>query len=463
MKRLTWIVSAGGCALIFLASRGLSQNPAPQAVPFRTSDGKVTGWRINIPGNRPLASPAIAEGKIFVGGGFGSHEFYAFDAATGQHLWTYHTADDGPTAAVVEGGRIAFNTESCELEIITTSGRPVWKKWLGDPLMSMPAIADGVVYMAYPESRGDNQYHLAAFDLATGKQLWKAAIGSEIITAPVIERDRVYAATVGGAMVALNRTDGKLLWQENQNATSAPAVWNGQAYFSRSQDLQVQRGGRAMAQKTEMLGARPVTAGAQVKDMTATRQDADYLDYAKSAATPAGVASEALDASVGFAGPSKGAAPMAMAKAQIGKATVHGIWAYQGSKAFVDNGRLYSAMGDTARSVDPGTGKVIWAQKVQAPKALRDAPMLTPPAIVNGKLFVGSSAGEVYALSEKGGEILWKADLGEPVSFQPSVANGHLYVTTDRGSLFCLNTGDARDHGWLMWGGTPAHNGLSGR
>ena len=30
------------------------------------------------------------------------------------------------------------STESCEIEILTLDGKPVWKKWLGDPLMSMP-------------------------------------------------------------------------------------------------------------------------------------------------------------------------------------------------------------------------------------------------------------------------------------------------------------------------------------
>src|SRR5579864_9166779 len=89
------------------------------AVPFRTPDGKVKGWKVEIPGNRALATPAVVAGKVFVGGGFGSHEFYAFDAVTGKKLWQYQTADDGPTAAVVHDGSVAFNTESCELEILT--------------------------------------------------------------------------------------------------------------------------------------------------------------------------------------------------------------------------------------------------------------------------------------------------------------------------------------------------------
>jgi outer membrane protein assembly factor BamB len=170
-----------------------------------------------------------------------------------------------------------------------------------------------------------------------------------------------------------------------------------------------------------------------------------------------------MDASVGFA-TSKGAALMAPAQRNLGKATVNGIWAHQGSKPFVDQGRLYSSMGDNARSVDPATGKVIWSRKLRAGRSESDLDaLLTPPAIVNGKLFIASASGEVYALAEKSGDVLWTVRIGEPVSFQPTVANGHVYVATDGGTLYCLNTGDARDHGWLMWGANGAHNGMAGK
>src|SRR5262245_44671563 len=44
-----------------------------KAVPFKTSDGKE-GWAIRIPRELPLATPAYADGMIFVGGGYGSNE-----------------------------------------------------------------------------------------------------------------------------------------------------------------------------------------------------------------------------------------------------------------------------------------------------------------------------------------------------------------------------------------------------
>src|SRR5215207_1949426 len=53
---------------------------------FRTTDGK-TGWVVRLPGGLPLATPAYANGRLFVGGGYGASEFYAFDARTGRLVW----------------------------------------------------------------------------------------------------------------------------------------------------------------------------------------------------------------------------------------------------------------------------------------------------------------------------------------------------------------------------------------
>jgi len=203
-----------------------------------------------------------------------------------------------------------------------------------------------------------------------------------------------------------------------------------------------------------MVAKRAVKAQAVASELPATRQNADYLDYKKNENSTQTKLSKSYDASVGFAG-SQGSASQMMPKAManIGKASVHGIWSYQGSKNFVDHGKVYASMGDRAQSVDPDSGKVLWSR-------VPGKGLLTPPAIVNGKLFVGSDSGGFHALSAKDGAELWSVPLGESVSFQPAVSRGRVYVVTDTGSLYCLNTGDARDDGWLMWGATPAHNGL---
>src|ERR1700686_2151858 len=112
-----------------------------EAASFGTPDGK-TGWVLRLPGGRPIATPAYADGLLFVGGGYGSHEFYAFDAATGEMKWKLACGDDGPTAAVIDDGLVAFNTESCTLFVCQAkTGKILWQEWLGDPLMAQPAIS----------------------------------------------------------------------------------------------------------------------------------------------------------------------------------------------------------------------------------------------------------------------------------------------------------------------------------
>src|SRR5258708_5661600 len=89
--------------------------------PFLDRDGRERGWQVKLPGGRPLATPAVVDGRVFLGGGFGSYDFFALDAECGKLLWQYQTTDDGPTAAVVEDDLVAFNTESCELEVVTAA------------------------------------------------------------------------------------------------------------------------------------------------------------------------------------------------------------------------------------------------------------------------------------------------------------------------------------------------------
>src|SRR5215211_3353587 len=161
-------------------------------IPFQTADGRQ-GWTINLPGQRPIATPAYWNGMVFVGGGYGSHEFYAFNAQTGAVIWKIKTSDDGPTAAVVEDGCVAFNTESCTVIVCDAkTGKILWQEWLGDPLMSQPAIDRGRLYIAYPagqrkshqaSSNRSSGHKLLCADLKTGRHIWEQPITADIISA----------------------------------------------------------------------------------------------------------------------------------------------------------------------------------------------------------------------------------------------------------------------------------------
>jgi Ca-activated chloride channel homolog len=428
---------------------------------FQSADGRFRGWKVTIPGGHSLATPAVVNGRVFLGGGFGSYDFYAFNADDGRLAWQYQTTDDGPTAAVVDDDHVVFNTESCELEVLTVDGTLVWKKWLGDPLMSMPAVAGRRVYIAYPDSRGDRRHYIACFDLLTGHEYWKEPIEGEVITAPVLAEGHVHFSTLNGTIYRIRQNDGGVEWKEPRNATSSPVVWQSECFFSQRLEVRTGHAAGHGAHQTEHLGSLTLQ-GAVHRHYAGTSRRADYLDHGRRATgSPVYKTSTQKDAAVGF-GHFKGDSKMHQAMENLGQGHVHSIWAYQGSKPFVSRARLYAAQGDTVSAADPRSDQVFWTKLVGRTegdhKEVLDSP-LTPPAIANEKLFFGSVSGEIHCLSARSGEELWKVSVGEPIVFQPAVARGRVYLGTDSGSLICLETGEPNDDGWLMWGADAAHNG----
>jgi outer membrane protein assembly factor BamB len=259
----------------------------------------------------------------------------------------------------------------------------------------------------------------------------------------------------------VRQSDGHIEWKEPRNATSSPVVWQGECYFSQRLEVAANRTTQQGPYQTEQLVALALR-GAKMRAYGGTSQQADYLDHDKrKVGSPVYASDNHRDAKVGF-GHAKGDSKMHQAMHNLGKAHVHAVWAYQGSKPFVSRGRLYAAQGDSVHSSDPQSDQVFWkkilGEQVEGNKDLLDSP-LTPPAIVNGKLFFGTVQGDLHCLAAESGEVLWSAGVGEPIIFQPAIASGRVYMGTETGSLICLETGDAGDDGWLMWGADAAHNG----
>ena len=61
------------------------------------------------------------------------------------------------------------------------------------------------------------------------------------------------------------------------------------------------------------------------------------------------------------------------------------------------------------------------------------------PAVVNGVVYVGSGANNVYALNASTGAPLWSYTTGGGVTSSPAVANGVVYIGSDDGNVYALN------------------------
>src|ERR1051326_2103016 len=100
------------------------------------------GFTIKLPSNTNVPTPTVHDGKVYVSGGFGRKQYFAFDSKTGDKKWAVNIDDDGPSSGVIEDDVLVYNTESCTIFATDAkSGKYLWSHWLGDPLMSMPAIA----------------------------------------------------------------------------------------------------------------------------------------------------------------------------------------------------------------------------------------------------------------------------------------------------------------------------------
>lgn len=457
---------------------------------FTTSDGR-SGWGIRIPGGRPIATPAYADGMLFVGGGYGSHEFYAFDASTGELVWQIHTADDGPTAAVVEDGYVAFNTESCTVIIVEAkTGKLVWQEWLGDPLMSQPAIADGKLYIAYPKggrlhgyhnnamespahaanhsaaylklpdarqendgkgdySEGNESHRMLCADLKTGRHIWDRPISADVISAPVIDSSKLYFTCFDGTSYCFDAASGELQWRKENAGTSAPIIAEGKVVMTRKEmhGERAQEGMKVMSRGGDDAHEGMIAAG-----------DAAYLAQDSGGGVAVGnVLQGVLDESVGF-GSAPAAANLGAANAHLGVRTVVGGWAYQGSRAAYKTGRIMNAQGRYLNSVHSSDGRMAWRAEARGKDIDADGQIFSPPAIGEEYLYLCTSYGHLGSVRQRDGAFGFLYRTPHPAAFQPALAEGNMYVGTVDGMLICLKTGSRDADGWYAWGGNARHN-----
>ncbi len=420
------------------------------AQPFLAASGQ-RGWKVRIPGGRALATPAVVDGMVFVGGGFGSNEFYAFDAAPGRPRWAIRVSDDGPTAAVVAEGRVVFNTESCTLFVVDArTGKHLWSRWLGDPLMSQPAVHAGVVYMAYPGP--DGEHRLIALRLADGATVFERRIAGDVVSAPVVEGDSVYLTTTDGTVYRHALGDGRVLFEKRMNATSAPTVAGGEIYVAQNDPAAPKEQGRRE-------GIRRMDQAGGYKGELHASKPAPWLDSRVQERSHYAGKVKSDDTSVGFAA-APSTAKTGEAAANLGQGTVRGLWEFQGSRPPSVKDHNYVTQGDVVRDLDRVSGKVLWEKKLAGDAAQVGGHLGTPPAYAAGKLVIGTAQGDVVAYAAEGGAELLRVATGEEIRFQPALAGGRVFVGTATGTLLAIDSGDPSLDGWTMWGGGPEHDGV---
>lgn len=81
----------------------------------------------------------------------------------------------------------------------------------------------------------------------------------------------------------------------------------------------------------------------------------------------------------------------------------------------------------------------------------------SPPDVVNGVVYVGSTDGNIYALNATNGAKIWNYTTGGMILASPTVVNGIVYGGSSNGNVYALNANSGVKL-WNFTAGAPASN-----
>lgn len=251
---------------------------------------------------------------------------------------------------------------------------------------------------------------LSAIDRKTGRQLWSKRLGTLSASTPAVVGNRLYATILaresdgeGGRIVALNATDGVIVWSRNlpSRSESSPIVANGKVIFG-SEDGTVY----ALNANSGTTIWTYKAAGAVKASPTLVNGILYFGDYA-------GIVqaiSERTGAKIWSAG-SEGA--------PLGSGTFYSTAAYAYGRIYLGNtdGRIYA--------YDANNGELAWA--VQTGAYVYASPSIADVQGLGPTIFEGSYDGNFYALNARSGRIEWRYPAGGKISGSSTIVGKVVY------------------------------------
>jgi outer membrane protein assembly factor BamB len=181
-----------------------------------------------------ISSPVISGDLVIFAAADGI--VYALDAATGKERWRHGTgALIRSSAGVGEGTVVVGGADGYVYALNLADGK---LRWRGETegatldsekegfdrktIQGSPAIAEGRVYI------GSRDAYLYAFDLATGKRLWRTGRPAPwVVTSPVVWGRRIYYGSSDGQYVeAVDPDSGQRVWRVKtpDNVIASPVL-----------------------------------------------------------------------------------------------------------------------------------------------------------------------------------------------------------------------------------------------
>ena len=291
-----------------------------------------------------------------------------------------------------------------------SSGKVLWKAFLGGPIAATPLIADAqrLVFI------GCQDGSLHALDTATGKERWLYATKGAIQTAPSLGDGLVFFLSGEERVYALDASTGRWRWQYDRESPEgftvrgrgAPLWYQHQVYVGFADGSLVS----LAALSGEVTWQKPLAEeGKRFTDVDTTPLVAEGTLYA--AAYTGGV--YALDPKDG---------------SQRWHYDLDGV-----SSLAVFSGRVILSSSKTGVHCLDSDGHPLWQQ------AIGKAGELSPPLLVRNLVLVSTTRGGLYVVDAEGGELAGYFPPGNGASAAPTSDGKNVYWLTNNGYFYAFS------------------------
>lgn len=166
-----------------------------------------------------LSSPNVVDGVVYVGSVGVNKGVYALDATSGEQIWNYSQAGGVNSSPVVLDGVVYIGTGTGHvLALKSGNGEKLWDfKTAARTYKDGYTSSDGVLSSpAVVDGRVfvDSQlYYVYALNASDGSQIWNYTTGLEVYASPVVWEDIVYVCSFDGYIYAFNASTGQIKWK----------------------------------------------------------------------------------------------------------------------------------------------------------------------------------------------------------------------------------------------------------
>lgn len=217
-RRLALLLAAGALALVGGCSwlpTWLGGTPSRVAEPaplpaLKAAIGTRVVWRTSVgSGRNAMLQPAVLENAVFAASADGAVVRLAPDS--GQVVWRADVKTRLSAGVASDGFAVAVGTPRGELIVLGADGKEMWRAQVGGELQSPPLVGRGLVVVR------STDYRVVAFDAASGKRRWNYQRAATPLTLRGLTELRfagemVVSGFPGGRLVALSATTGAVRW-----------------------------------------------------------------------------------------------------------------------------------------------------------------------------------------------------------------------------------------------------------